>query len=151
PAIMSSALLVFILSAETYTIPGIIGTNTGFVTLPWKIYQDSTVFPIHRAHAAAAGTLLLWVTISGIWLQRRMTKSAEQFGTVTGKGFRGRPLQLGGWKPFALILIGVYILCADVLPFGAMILSSFMKFSAPALSFDVFTIKHYQQILTFQD
>lgn len=151
PAIMSSALLVFILSAETYTIPGIIGTNTGFVTLPWKIYQDSTVFPIHRAHAAAAGTLLLWVTISGIWLQRRMTRRAEQFVTITGKGFRGRPLQLGGWKPFALMLIGLYILCADVLPFGAMILSSFMKFSAPSLSFEVFTIRHYQQIFTFQD
>ena len=26
-----------------------------------------------------------------------------------------------------------------------------MKFSAPSLSFEVFTTKHYEQILTFQD
>ncbi len=151
PSILASGLLIFILAAEMYTIPGIIGGTAGFTTLPWQIYQDSTVFPVHRAHAAAAGTMLLWITILGVWLQRRITQRSERFVTVSGKGFRGRPLSLGKARWIALAAIGVYILSAVVLPFGALILSSFMKYSAPMLTRDIFTLGHYQQIFTLQD
>jgi len=151
PAILASGILIFVLAAEMYTIPGIIGSTVGFTTLPWKIYQDATVFPVHAAHAAAGGTMLLWVTIFGVWLQRRITRRSERYVTVTGKGFRGRPLSLGYWKPLALVFIGLYILCADVLPFGALLLSSFMKYSAPMITADIFTTNHYVQIFTFQN
>lgn len=151
PAILASGLLIFVLAAEMYTIPGIIGSTVGFTTLPWKIYQDATVFPVHAAHAAAGGTLLLCVTILGVWLQRRITQRSERFVTVTGKGFRGKPLSLGGWKWLALAFIGFYVLCADVLPFGALLLSSFMKYSAPMITSEIFTTSHYVQIFTFQN
>ena len=151
PAILASGILIFILAAEMYTIPGIIGSTVGFTTLPWQIYQDSTVFPVHRAHAAAAGTMLLWVTIIGVWVQRRITQRSERFVTVSGKGFRGKPLALGRGKWLALLGIGIYILSADILPFGALLLSSFMKYSAPMLSADIFTLVHYEQIFTLQD
>ncbi len=151
PAILASGILIFVLAAEMYTIPGIIGSTAGFTTLPWKIYQDATVFPVHAAHAAAGGTMLLWITIFGVWLQRRITKRSERYVTVTGKGFRGKPLPLGLWKPAALLFIGLYILCADVLPFGALLLSSFMKYSAPMITPEIFTANHYIQIFTFQN
>jgi len=151
PAILASGLLIFVLSAEMYTIPGIIGSTVGFTTLPWKIYQDATIFPVHAAHAAAGGTMLLFVTILGVWLQRRITERSERFVTVTGKGFRGKPLPLGHWKWAALAFIGFYIMCADVLPFGALLVSSFMKYSAPMISADLFTSNHYAQIFTFKN
>lgn len=151
PAILASGLLIFILAAEMYTIPGIIGGTAGFTTLPWKIYQDSTVFPVHRAHAAAAGTMLLWITILGVWLQRRITQRSEKYVSISGKGFRGRPLSLGRGRWIALAAIGIYVLSADILPFGALVLSSFMKYSAPMLTSDIFTLVHYQQIFTLQD
>ncbi|MEP9378664.1 iron ABC transporter permease [Aquabacter sp. CN5-332] len=151
PAILASGLLIFILAAEMYTIPGIIGSTTGFTTLPWKIYQDSTTFPVHRAHAAAAGTLLLWVTFLGVWIQRRITQRSERYVSVTGKGFRAKPLKLGGWKAPAFIAIGLYILCADLLPFGSLLLSSVMRYSAPAITWDIFTLEHYQRMFGQQD
>jgi iron(III) transport system permease protein len=150
PAILASGLLIFVLSAEMYTIPGIIGSTAGFVTLPWKIFQDATIFPVHSAHAAAGGTLLLWVTIAGIWLQRRITARSERFVTLAGKGFRAKPLSLGRWRWAAILFIGFYVICADILPFGALLLSSFMKYSAPMLTAEIFTTSHYYQIFTFQ-
>jgi iron(III) transport system permease protein len=147
PAIVASGLLIFILAAEMYTIPGIIGSNAGFTTLPWKIYEDSTVFPVHRAHAAASGTLLLWITIFGIWLQRRITRRAERFVTITGKGFRGTPLPLGRLKWIAIAWIAIYVMSAVVFPFGALLLSSVMKYTAPALTADLFTLQHYVEII----
>jgi iron(III) transport system permease protein len=151
PAILASGLLIFILAAEMYTIPGIIGSTSGFTTLPWKIYEDSTAFPVHRAHAAAAGTLLLWVTFFGVWVQRRITKRSERYVSVTGKGFRAKPLALGPWKIPALIAVGAYILCADILPFGSLIMSSLMRYSAPAITMEIFTFEHYGKMFGQQD
>jgi iron(III) transport system permease protein len=152
PAVFAAGLLIFILSAELYTIPGIIGTTAGFTTMPWKIYLDSTQFPVHRAHAAASGTILLLVTIVGVWLQRRVTRVSERYVTVSGKGFRGNPLRLGrSGTVIALSLIGFYVLCADILPFGALVLSSFMKFSSGTLSPEVLTLDQYRDILRIEN
>ena len=47
-------------------------------------------------------------------------------------------------------MIVVYVLSADVLPFGALLLSSMMKYSAPTINAEIFTLKHYHEILTNQ-
>lgn len=151
PAILSSALLVFILAAEMYTIPGLIGSTVGFTTLPWRIYQDTTAFPVHQAHAAAAGTLLLLFAILGMWLQRRITRMSSRYVTISGKGFRSSPLKLGKWTAPAYALVLGYILCADVLPIGGLLVSSLMKYSAPAITAEIFTLAHYAQIFSLQN
>ncbi len=151
PSIFASGLLVFILGAELYTIPGIIGSTAGFTTLPWRIFEDSTSVPVHRAHAAAGGTMLLLVTVVGVWLQGRLTRVAERFVTVGGKGFSGRPLALGGWRFAAAGLIAAYVIAADILPFGALLVSSVMKYSAGTLTADIFTAKHYVMFFTTQN
>ncbi len=151
PSILASGLLVFVLTAETYTIPGIIGSTAGFTVLPWKIFEDSVAAPVHRAHAAAGGTMLLFVTIAGVWLQRRFTRVAERFVTVGGKGSQTPPIPLGRWKPAALALILAYVLAADVLPFGALLTSSLMKYSSGTLNADIFTSRHYEAFFTTQN
>ena len=151
PAILSASLLVFILSTEVYTMPGILGAPDGFVTLTWQIYQDSTTFPVHRAHAAASGTMILWIAVAGLWLQRRLTRKAEKFVTVTGKGFRGKPIPLGVMKWPALIIVGAYIIFADILPLIAIVLSSLMKYSSGVLTADIFTISHYVKFFSLSE
>jgi iron(III) transport system permease protein len=151
PSILAAGMLVFVLAAETYTIPGIIGANAGFTVLPWKIFEDSVAAPVHRAHAAAGGTMLLFVTIAGVWLQRRLTRVGERFVTVGGKGSLTPPLRLGRWKPAALALILAYVLAADVLPFGALLVSSLMKYSSGALTADIFTTRHYETFFGTQN
>jgi iron(III) transport system permease protein len=151
PSIFASGLLVFILGAELYTIPGIIGSTAGFTTLPWRIFEDSTAVPVHRAHAAAGGTALLLVTMIGVWLQSRLTRVSERFVTVGGKGFNGRPLALGGWTVAALVLILSYVIAADILPFGALIISSLMKYSSGTLPAEIFTMKHYVNFFATQN
>jgi len=151
PSILAAGILVFVLAAETYTIPGIIGANAGFTVLPWKIFEDSVAAPVHRAHAAAGGTMLLFVTIAGVWLQRRMTRVAERFVTVGGKGSQTPPLRLGRWTPAALALILAYVLAADVLPFGALLISSLMKYSSGTLTADIITTHHYRTFFGTQN
>ena len=151
PAILASGLLVFVLSVEMYTVPGIIGATVGFTTLPWKIFEDSTAIPVHRAHAAAGGCLLLFVTIAGVWLQNRLTQVSSRFVTVGGKGFQGRPIALGKYSWLAVGIILLYVLLADILPFGALLIASFMRFSASMITPDLFTTKHYVAFFTTQN
>ncbi len=151
PAIFASGLLVFILGAELYTIPGIIGSTAGFTTLPWRIFQDSTAVPVHRAHAAAGGTMLLLITVVGVWLQGRLTRVGERFVTVGGKGFNGRPLSLGAWRVVAWLALAGYVVAADLLPFGALLVSSVMKYSAGVITAEVLTSKHYAMFFTTQN
>lgn len=148
PSIFASGLLIFILAAELYTIPGIIGVTAGFTTLPYQIYLDSTAFPVQRAHAAAAGTILLWVMIIGIYFQRRITSRSEKYVTIGGKGHRSRPLKLGGWAWPAGGLIWTYVFCAVILPTGALALFSLMKYSSVNFSWDLFTTDHYVNLFT---
>lgn len=146
PAIFAAGLLIFILAAEMYTIPGMIGANIDFTTLPWRVYEDMTTSPARHAHAAASGTILLWVAVAGLLVQQRITRSAERYVTVSGKGFHGAPLKLGGWRWPALALVLLYVLSADVLPFGALLLASFMKFTSTSFAPEIWTVKHYVDI-----
>jgi iron(III) transport system permease protein len=151
PSIFAAGLLVFVLASETYTIPGIIGSHAGFTVLPWKIFEDSVAAPVHRAHAAAGGTMLLFVTVAGVWLQRRLTRVAERFVTIAGKSTQTPPIALGRWRGVALALIVAYVLAADVLPFGALLISSLMKYSSGTLTANIFTTQHYEVFFSTQN
>lgn len=151
PALVATILLIFVMAVEMYTIPGMIGPSFGYITLPWKIVADATLYPIQRGNAAAAGIILLLITLVGMWLQRRLTRKAERFVTVGGKGFRSAPVKLGRLKWPALILCGAYVALAVVLPFVSLTVSSFMRFSSSTLSADIFTAIHYREIFARSD
>lgn len=145
PAVLAGSLLVFILSAETYTIPGVIGPTAGFNVLAWMIYEDATAPPMRQAHAAAAATMLLIATTMGILLQRHATRRSDRYVTIVGKGRRTAVIKLGGWKWLVLGFITAYIFLSTALPMGTLILSSFMKYSTTTITTELFTLEHYQR------
>ena len=57
-------------------------------------------------------------------------------------------MTLGGWRYPALGVLWLFVLCADVLPAGALLLTSLMKFTPGPIGFDVLTLKHYLAICT---
>ena len=148
PSILSAGLLIFVLTMETYTIPGVIGGTIGFITLPWKMFEDTTSVPPRLAHAAAAGTMLLFITCAGVWLQRRITRFSNRYVTVSGKGIRARPFNLGRLRPWLVALLAAYVAATVVLPMIALVLSSFLRFSAAIPTLNIMTIQHFVQIFT---
>lgn len=148
PSILSAGLRIFVLTMETYTIPGIIGSAIGFTTLPWKLFEDAVSLPPRLAHAAAAGTLLLLITGAGVWAQRRITRFSNRYVTITGKGMRTKPFALGRYQWPLLAVLALYVLCADVLPLIALVVSSFLRFSAAVPTADALTLGHYTAFFT---
>jgi iron(III) transport system permease protein len=148
PSILSAGLLIFVLTMETYTIPGVIGGTIGFTTLPWKMFEDTTSVPPRLAHAAAAGTMLLFITCAGVWLQRRITRFSNRYVTISGKGIRARPFHLGRWRPWLVGLLTAYAAATVMLPMIGLVVSSFLRFSAAIPTLNIMTTRHFVQIFT---
>ncbi|OWT62073.1 ABC transporter permease [Candidimonas nitroreducens] len=151
PSILIAALTVFILTTETYTIPGIIGSVADFDVLAYRIFEDATGAPLRLAHAAAAATMLVALAFFGMLLQRHITRSASRFVTVTGKGLRTEPMKLGRWKPAALLLVWAYIVCTTLLPLAALTLSSLMRYSSGDLFGQPLSWANYWQFFSGDD
>ena len=151
PSIMIAALVVFMLTSETYTIPGTIGNFAGFNVLSWQIFLDATGATIRQAHAASAATMLLLVAIAGLMVQRFITRKSSRYITISGKGFRGSLLKLRGWKWAALAFIGFYVACATLLPFAALILNSVLTRSTAVVTSDLLTLMHYERFFGADD
>ncbi|WP_406020622.1 iron ABC transporter permease [Nocardioides sp. NBC_00850] len=147
PGILSAALMVFVLAAEMFSIPGLIGTAAGYRTLPFFIYQNTTAAPPNWGGAAAAGLALLLIMLVGTLLQARATKTSSRFVTISGKGARPVTLKLGRWRWVAFLIPVLYVLVGVVLPAAALLLTTFLQYYTPNLSWDLFTLQNWETTL----
>lgn len=151
PAIMSAALIVFVLAAEQFTIVTLLGPNANFITMPYLIYISVTFYPADPNFAAALGVILLVITGIGIYFYRKMAGQAFKFVTITGKGSRLQIGDLGKWRYIALGGCLVYILLAIVLPYMAIVLGSFLDYITHHITWDKFTLENYARMFRGSD
>jgi len=69
------------------------------------------------------------------------------YATITGKGFRPRPLDAGWLRWPLLALCWGYVVVSVVLPLGALLLTSFQRFATVILPDSIFTLANYQNAL----
>lgn len=147
PGVLSAALMVFVLAAEMFSIPGLIGTAAGYRTLPFFIYQNTTAAPPNWGGAAAAGLALLLIMLVGTILQARATKASARFVTISGKGARPATLKLGRWRWVAFLIPAIYVFLGVILPAAALLMVTFMRYYTPDLSWDLFTLQNWEVTL----
>src|ERR671919_659216 len=146
PAILASSLLVFVLAAEQFGVPAVLGTPARIRVLTTSIVATNTFYPPQHGLGAALCVTLLVIALAGLWLQRRMLAD-RSFTTVGGKGSQPRRIALG---PFRWVLLGVcclYLLLAVVLPFSTIFLSSIRTLWTVDFRWEQFTPAHYYWIL----
>jgi iron(III) transport system permease protein len=115
-----------------------------------RIYESLDTFPPRYGEAGAYAMSLLLLTSIGVLVQSRLSRRGKAFQTVTGKGFRPRPLPLGRWRWPAAGVVLVYFLVAVVMPLLILIYSSLLPFySGPsAEQFSKFTLENYVATFT---
>ena len=144
-ALVAGGLITFILSAGLFGAPAILGTPVRIFLIPSQIYSLLSFYPANYPAAAALGGLLLAVTVIGVLLQRAALRG--QYASITGKGYRPRPIGLGRFRWLALAVCLLYFLLAVALPIAALLYSSFTPFYTGRLRFDAFSLANYQQVL----
>ncbi len=126
PAMLSGAVIVFVVSMGVFGVPSLLGPIARISTLSTIIYTKMEEYPLDIGGAAALGSVLMVFTALGLFIQRKII-APRSYVTVTGKGYRPSRVSLGNWKYLALAINCIYVLLAVVLPLGALLLASFNR------------------------
>ena len=130
PAIVASILIMTVRSLESFEVPVLLGLQNGIYVFTSRIYFVLRSYPPDLAAAGALAVGLLVVAMLGVQLSNRAGKNTKSYQTVTGKGFRPRPMELGKWRPLAGALIIGYFLMTVVAPLAVLLWTSLLPFYA---------------------
>jgi iron(III) transport system permease protein len=142
PAIISGALLSFIVMLGIYGIPAVLGTPAEVPVLTTYIFKLTAWSPPLYSTAASVAIILMVVTGTLVFLQQKVL-SGRSYTTVAGKAFRPRSLNLGPWRWLTFVLALLYILVVVVMPMAALVISAFRKFMFIPTFMSLFDAKAY--------
>jgi iron(III) transport system permease protein len=150
PALSASILVMMVRVLEAFEVAAIVGRNARVHVFVSRIFNLLDGFPPKYGQAGALAMSLLFITTAGVFLHSRLSRKAKAFQTVTGKGFRPRPLPLGRWRWVASGLVLVYFVVAVVGPVLILVYSSLMPFySEPSVeSFGRMSLDNYAATFT---
>ncbi len=149
PAILSSFMLVFVTCAGIFGVPQVLGTPGHITTVSTIIYRAMNDYPADYPTAALLSILLFLFTACLIVLQVRFMKN-KSFATITGKGYRPRPLKLGKWRWFGFGVNLCYVVLI-FLPFVALCAVSLQDAWTGSFEWGRITISNYRAVLFVED
>lgn len=134
PAVAAAFLILFVRAIESFEVPALLGSPAGLQVFTSTIYRAVHEYPSDVGLASAVAMILLTLTSAGVYFQSRLSMHGSKYSTVTGKGFRPRPIDLGRWRYVAAGAFILYGLLVVVLPFLVLLWSSLQRYnSAPSL------------------
>ena len=151
PAILSVLLLLFVRGIESFEVPRLLGKPANIHVFTTEIQNATSEAPPQLGVAAALGMTLLLICVLGVWLYRRATANASAFATITGKGYKPQPINLGKWRwPVSLITALLFLLALG-LPLFTLIWQSFFETVTPP-GFNVIsktTLENYTYLFSY--
>jgi len=151
PAMFSVLLINFVRGIEAFEVPALIGVPAKISVFTTKIFLAIHQFPSDFGLAGAYAVTLLIISTVGVLIYGRITRKEERYATVTGKGYRPRVIDLGGWKYLTLGISFVIFSLAVILPVFVLLWSSFIPYyGVPSKELmQKMTWANYQYILNY--
>jgi iron(III) transport system permease protein len=148
PAIVASVLIMVVRSLESFEVPALLGLQNGIYVFTSRIYFTLRQYPVDLGAAGALATGLLALAVLGVFLSNRVGRGSTSYQTVTGRGFRPRPIPLGRLRPLMGVLILCYFAVTVVLPLLVLLWASVLRFyQAPSReAFASMSLQNYRQL-----
>ncbi|NOJ94599.1 iron ABC transporter permease [Corallococcus coralloides] len=149
PALLSGAVMVFLMAASSFGVPYLLGVSASPPTrvLTTRIYELVLLGSeegLPRASVLASFLLLVTPLALGLtWVLGR----SGRVRLSAGKGVSPRVLALGAWRTVALAGVGLVGGVLVVLPLAAILLTSLQRSFGAALSWDTLTLSHWSGVL----
>jgi iron(III) transport system permease protein len=140
PALVAGALVAFLQAMTLFGSPAILAIPAGFHTMTtkiWSLFQ----FPPKPQLAAAASLPLLVLTVL-LLRAEHVILGRRGYAVVGGRQGAPRLVQLGALKWPALAATFFVLLCAVLLPYGALINAAFSPVATQFLWFSNFTLQN---------
>jgi iron(III) transport system permease protein len=151
PAMFSILLINFVRGIEAFEVPALIGVPAKISVFTTKIFLAIHQFPSDFGLAGAYAVTLLAISTVGVLLYGRITRREERYATVTGKGYRPRVIDLGGWKYLTLGVSFLIFFLAVIFPVFVLLWSSVIPYyGVPSRELMAkMTMANYQYILNY--
>ena len=130
PSVLAGALLVFIETLENFGVPSVLAEDRPFLSLDiFKLFAGES--DSNPAAAGALSVLLVAITVAVLLVQRRYL-AKRRFAT----GARRTPPTIPLSRPWRLLatIYGWGVVLLSLLPFGAVLVISFLQFRGPVMS-----------------
>jgi iron(III) transport system permease protein len=130
PAILGAVIYIFMAAVSIFDIPGILGAGAKVPVVSSEIFYTvrpsgpSVTFPY-----GAAGVYALVLAVPGLialYGYLRLLMQSSRYQVITGKGYRPRDIELGGYRWPAFAFAATYALLGAVLPLLALTWLSLM-------------------------
>lgn len=128
PAMFSVILIVFVRGIEAFEVPALVGVPAKISVFTTKIFLAIHQFPSDFGLAGSYAVTLLVISTAGVLIYGRITRREERYATVTGKAYRPRVIDLGGWKYVTCASAFLIFFLAVVLPVFVLLWSSFIPY-----------------------
>jgi iron(III) transport system permease protein len=135
PAVGAAMLLLFVTAIETFEVPLLMGTRAGVRVYTTEIFYDTSRTPIDWGLAATYAMALSLVAILLLFCYFRLIRHGERYQTITGKDYRPRRIDLGGWKYVTCAVALLLVFLITGVPFLMMLYASLLPFyQAPSVA-----------------
>jgi iron(III) transport system permease protein len=127
PALLSTALLLFMLGMSSYEVPRLIGRPARIDVFTTEIQAATQNAPPEFGISSALGMTLLLICVVAVFFYRRATRNAEAYATITGKGYMPTRIKLRKWRwPVAGGILFLFFLALG-LPLLTLVWQSFFR------------------------
>jgi iron(III) transport system permease protein len=150
PALLAVAVLIVVRTLEAFEVPTLVGLPGGVKLITTEIYLDmKKSVPPDLGYASAFSVVLLLLAAILLYFYSRLLRNASRYHTVTGRGYRPRPFELGRKRYFGDVFVFLNFLLTLVVPTCGLLWLSLMPFSQAisANGLKMLTLDNYDVVL----
>ncbi|CAN5791771.1 iron ABC transporter permease [soil metagenome] len=126
PAIAGALLVTGVNALTSFEVPVLLGLPNRINVFVSEIFDTLRQYPYDYGAAGALSIGLVLVSILGVWSVNKLSGRGKDYATVTGKGFRPRPLDLGRARVLVGTLVILYFAVTTALPVLIMLYNSLL-------------------------
>jgi len=148
PALLGAILISVVRGLESFETPAVLGIPAGKWVFTSQIFEALRTYPVRYDVASIYSITLLLLTVLGLLAVQKANSRSERYQTISGKGFRPRPMDLGAWRWPVSIVFAIYFVVVVLLPLLMLVWMSLMPFyqSPSAAAAGSITFENYERI-----
>lgn len=149
PGVLALLILIFIRAFESFETPALVGIPGGVRVLTTEIFLSIQDFPPNYGQASSFSVMLLMIVAVMLYWYNRLSRNAEKYQTITGKGFRPRVTDLGRgrWIATAVLILMFFVIIG--FPVGIVLWASLLPFydGLRLSAIEMMSFQHYVTVL----
>ena len=150
PAILSATFFVVAEMMASFAAAAVLGLPGRFFVITTAIWTLVVRFPPDYPLAATLGISLFAFMIVMMYFYGKVLRGAS-YVTITGKAFRPRLINMRRWTPVLFGVCVTYVFLGVILPLGALLFVSLLKFPTPVPKDWAWTLQNYYDVIVRAD